>query len=242
MENYIDIHSHILPGVDDGSDSLEMSLEMLRTAAQDGISQIVLTPHNKPWHRSRNCIEVTDRVRFLQEKLWEERLDIKLYTGNELYYRSGLIRELEDGLAGTLADSHYVLVEFEPSADYDYIRNGVYELLMSGYYPIMAHVERYGNLCGKMVRLAELIDMGCFMQINAGSITGRYGFRTAWLSRKLLKHEMVHFIATDAHDLKRRRPCLSECATYIGKQFGEASSRRLFYENPFCVLVDEYIR
>lgn len=241
MENYIDIHSHILPGVDDGADSLETSLKMLHMAAQDGISRIILTPHSKPWHGRRSSIEVADRVGRLRDRLQEERLDLKLYAGNELYYRSGLLEELENGLAGTLADSHYVLVEFEPSAEYDYIRNGVYTLLTGGYYPVVAHVERYKNVCAKKTGVSELIEMGCFIQVNAGSVTGKYGFGAARLTRKLLRQGLVHFVATDAHDLGRRRPCLSECARYIEKKFGPDTGRRLLLDNPMCVLDDAHI-
>lgn len=241
MENYIDIHSHILPGVDDGAGSMEMSLEMLRMADGDGIVGIILTPHSKPWHRRRNCVEIAAEAERLRDKLREEGLLIKLYTGNELYYRSGLTRELEDGLAGTLAGSRYALVEFAPSADFDFIRKGVYELLTGGYRPVLAHAERYKNLCADKKGVAELTAMGCFMQVNAGSVMGRYGFGVMGLTRKMLKQGMVHFIATDAHDRKRRRPCLSECAKYVEKKFGADSSRRLFFDNPLCVLKDEDI-
>lgn len=241
MEKYIDIHSHILPGIDDGSNGLEMSMEMLHMAAKDGISRIVLTPHNKPWHRNPDCAGIDAEVDRLRGSIQEEGLDLRLYPGNELYYRNGMVEELEEGRAGTLANSHYVLVEFEPSADYDYIRNGVYALLMGGYYPIVAHAERYRNVCSEMSRITELTSMGCFIQINADSIMGGCGFGTKRIARKMLKQRLVHFVATDAHDLKRRKPCLSQCAEYIGKKYGEGISRRLLYENPMCVLHDESI-
>lgn len=241
MEKYIDIHSHILPGVDDGSANLEMSMEMLHMAAKDGISRIILTPHNKPWHRNIDQAELNEEVNRMQERVQGEGLDIKLYAGSELYYRNGLTEELDEGNAGTLANSHYVLVEFEPSADYDYIRNGVYALLMGGYCPIIAHVERYKNVCSKMDRVVELIRMGCFMQVNAGSIMGNYGFGIRQFVKKMLKQNLLHFVATDAHDLTGRRSCLSECAEYVRKKYGESSMRRLFYDNPMCVLHDEDI-
>lgn len=242
MEKYIDIHSHILPGVDDGSSGMEMSMEMLRMAAEEGISGIILTPHNKPWHRNMDRSETDAAVDRLRDRIREEGLDIKLYTGNELYYRSGLAEELAEHRAATLANSQYVLVEFEPSADYDYIRNGIYALLMAGYYPIAAHVERYKNVCCDMGRVSELVGLGCFMQMNAGSIMGDCGFGIRRLARKMLKRRLIHFVATDAHDLDRRKPCLSKCAEYIGKKYGESSRRRLFYDNPMCVLKDEDIR
>lgn len=242
METYIDMHSHILPGVDDGSDSLETSLKMLRMADEDGISQIILTPHNKPWHRNTDHAEMKAKVDQLQDRLYQEGLAIRLHIGSELYYRNGLIEELEQGQAETLANSQYVLVEFDPSADYVYVRNGVYTLLTGGYYPIVAHVERYKNVCCKINRIGELIDMGGFMQVNAGSIMGKYGISMKRLTNKLLKQGLIHFVATDAHDLEQRIPCLSQCAKYIGRKYGESSKRRLFYDHPMCVLHNEYIR
>ena len=242
METYIDIHCHILPGVDDGSDSMETSLKMLHMADEDGISQIILTTHNKPWHSNKGHIRMNDKVSRLQERLCQEGLGIRLYTGSELYYRSGLAEELDQGMAPTLANSQYVLVEFDPSADYDYIRNGIYSLLMGGYYPIAAHIERYKNVCCKMGRIIELTEMGCLMQVNAGSIMGQYGIGAKQLTKKMLKQDLVHFVATDAHDPDHRPPHLSRCAQYIGRKYGESSRRRLFYDHPLCVLHDEYIR
>lgn len=241
METYIDIHCHILPGVDDGSDSMETSLKMLRMADEDGISDMILTPHNKPWHSSTDHTETRRKVERLQEQMRREGLAIGLHMGEELYYHSGLTEELDQGMAETLAGSQYILVEFEPLADYDYIRNGLYALLMGGYYPIAAHVERYKNVCCKTDRIAELVEMGCFMQVNAASIMGQCGHGAKQLTRKMLKQKMIHFVATDAHDLDQRPPCLSKCAEYIGRKYGERSRRRLFYEHPICVLHNEYI-
>lgn len=242
METYIDIHCHILPGIDDGSDSLETSMEMLRIADGDGISQIILTPHDKPWHRKIDHTQIHAKAGQLQDWLCQKGMDIRLHTGSELYYRNGLTEELDQGTALTLANSQYVLVEFDPLADYDYIRGGVYSLLTGGYYPIIAHVERYKNVCCRMNRITELIDMGSFMQVNAGSITGQYGIGTKQLTKKMLKQDLIDFVATDAHDLNKRRACLSQCAEYIGKKYGESSRKRLFYNHPMCVLHDEYLR
>lgn len=242
METYIDIHCHILPGMDDGADSVETSLKMLHMAEEDGISQMILTPHNKPWHRNADYNGIREKVGQLQERLRQDGLGIRLHAGSELYYRSGLTEELDQGMVPTLANSQYVLVEFDPPADYAYIRNGVYELLSGGYFPIIAHVERYRNVCCKMSRITELIEMGCFMQVNAGSIMGGHGISMKRFTGKMLKQDLIHFVATDAHDTDGRPPYLSRCAQYIGRKYGEDSRRRLFYDYPLCVLRDEYIR
>lgn len=241
MENLIDIHSHILPGVDDGADSLAMSVRMLKIAADDGISKIVLTPHNKPGHRHIHFSKIASKVEELREMMSEENIEIELYMGSELYYRSGLSEEIENDMSATLAGSRYVLLEFTPLEGFDYIRNGCYSLLMGGYYPILAHVERYQNVRTQKHGIDELIEMGCYIQVNAGSIMGKNGAKAKRTVKKLLKRQQVHFIATDAHDLKRRAPQLSDCADYIKKKYGEDYGEKIFCENPLCVIRDKDI-
>lgn len=238
MKPYIDIHSHILPGVDDGAKDSKTSMQMLRMAAKDGITKMILTPHNKPGRHSKGSVWMA-KTEELRERLAQENIDIKLYTGNELYYRSGLTGEIEDGQAYTLAGSRYVLIEFNPLDDYDYIRNGINTVLMDGYYPVLAHTERYRNVCTRKYAVTELTEMGCFIQVNAGSIMGKFGFGTKQFTGKLLKRRQVHFIATDAHDAGKRAPYLSDCAEYVGRKYGEDYSRKLFHDNPECILQDE---
>ena len=124
---------------------------------------------------------------------------------------------------------------------YDYIRNAVNTVLMNGYYPVLAHAERYRNVCAKKYAVTELIEMGCYIQVNAGSIMGKFGFGTKQFSRKLLKQRQVHFVATDAHDTGKRAPYLSDCAKYVSRKYGRDYSRKLFYDNPECILQDEEI-
>lgn len=241
MKNLIDIHSHVLPGVDDGSDSFEMSMQMLKCAAYDGISGMILTPHNKPGHQQKSFSEMTSKVEKLQEMMAEENIKMELHMGSELYYRSGILEEMQSNMAGTMAGSRYALVEFNPLEDYDYIRNGIYSLLMGGYYPILAHAERYRNVCAAKCGIDDLIEMGCYIQVNAGSVMGRSGSKTKRFVKNILKQRQVHFIATDAHDLGKRAPHLSDCADFIRKKYGEGYSEKLFCENPLYVIKDKEI-
>lgn len=240
-KNYIDIHSHILFGMDDGARDIDTSRQMLRIAAKNGITAIILTPHNKPGHRGMDSARVAEKLEKLKTCLLQENIDIKLYLGNELYYRSELVWEIEDGQAYSLTGSRYVLIEFNPLDGYDYIRNGINEILMGGYYPVLAHAERYQNVCTKKDGIADLVEMGCYIQVNAGSVMGKFGLKTASLTKKLLKQHLVHFIATDAHDLGKRAPYLADCADYITKKFGEDDCRTLLYDNPMCILSDKAI-
>ncbi len=241
INDYIDIHSHILPGIDDGSENFLMSMEMLKTASDDGIREIILTPHNKPGRHNADAEKILSLIKRLQKKADEEELGMKLHPGNELYYRSGLSEMITEGNVCTLANSDYVLTEFSPMDDYDYIRNGIYNLTAEGYIPILAHVERYSKVCAKTDRIEDLIEMGCYIQINAGSIMGNFGLAAKMQAKRILSGHLAHFVATDAHDTGKRAPRMADCAAYIKKKYGEDYMQELFYENPMHVIRNEYI-
>lgn len=236
-----DIHCHILPEVDDGSQSVEQSIAMLDIAVRNAIHTIILTPHNKPGRHHLHAQSMEQRRKALEAAAEEAGISIALYNGSELFYRMGLPEEIRDGEALSMADSHYVLLEFRPADDYDYLRNGVYELLSEGYLPIVAHAERYICLTEHPERVAELHGMGAYIQLNAGSIMGESGFGIKRFAKGLLKKELVHFVATDAHDTSGRKPELKKCADYITKKYGQMYAQRIFEENPSCILQDEII-
>lgn len=241
LNQYIDIHSHILPGIDDGSADFSMSLQMLALAAKRGTRGIIVTPHNKPGRHNAGQKKITSLIEELKQEMEERNISIELYFGNEIYYRSGIREELEEQKCLTMAGSDYILTEFGPMDDFDYIRNGIYNLLAEGYRPILAHAERYEKINGRADRVEDLIEMGCYIQVNAGSIMGNFGFGTKVFTRKLLAKELVHFVATDAHDLGKRSPDLRECASYISKKYGANYMQELCYENPMHIIRNEYI-
>ena len=240
-DSYIDIHSHILPQIDDGAENFHISMEMLRTAQEEKIGAVILTPHYKPMHHNAG----PEKIRALREELQEaadrEGLRIQLYQGNEFYYHSGIFQKLEEGKACSLAGSSYVLIEFGPMEGFGYIRNGLYEALSQGYRPVLAHVERYTSIFKEPDRVGELVGMGCCIQVNAGSVMGKPGFGIRQFTKRLLKERLVHFVATDAHNSDKRKPELSECGRYISRKYGEDYASRLLYENPMHVIRDEYI-
>lgn len=241
MSSYIDIHSHILPQIDDGAKNIDMSMKMLRIAQEGGIQSIILTPHNKPMHYNAGPEKIRSLTDELQEAADRAGIKIRLYTGNEIYYRSDILEILEQRKASTMAGSEYVLLEFGPMDDFDYIRNGIFQVLSGGYRPILAHAERYGSVASSVERVREIVKMGCYIQLNAGSIMGQYGFGTKKFTRQILKQGLAHFVATDAHDDIKRKPCLSDCAKYVSKKLGEDYANQIFNENPQKILNDEYI-
>lgn len=237
----IDIHSHILPGVDDGAQSIKESLKMLNIAQKNAIGTIILTPHNKPARHNVHTSSMEVRMEQLRKSMETFGIEIHLVGGNELYYRNGIVEEIHSGMARTMADSQYVLVEFGPMESYEYLRNGLYEFLSGGYFPILAHIERYQCLFEQFSKIEELIDMGVYLQVNSGSIMGDFGLKTKRFTRKLLKSKMIHFIATDAHNTENRAPNLKPCAEYVIQKYGKEYAEDVFFKNPKHVLENEII-
>lgn len=237
---YIDIHSHVLPGVDDGACDMQEALRMLECAEKEGIGKIIVTPHQKP---DRHCVSVTglyNRINALQEEAKERGLNIRLYPGGELFFRQSLPEELQAGKLSTLADSRYVLVEFFPQEQYRYIRDGLESLLAAGYFPIVAHVERYVQVNESQIHQDELLDMGCYFQVNAGSLTGSGGLRMKMTAWRLIRQQMVDFVATDAHRAEgSRSPQLERCAKLLEKKCGSDYAAQLLYRNAAKVLKDK---
>lgn len=241
MNGLIDIHSHTLPLVDDGAETVEMALLMLRTAAEEEIEKIILTPHQKADRRCVTPEGILRRMEELQELAGKENIPVRLYPGNEIFYRHGLAELLEQGKIRTLADSRYALIEFLPGEDYSYIRDALGRVASFGYWPILAHVERYTNVINRMDKAVGLKeDTGCYFQVNAASITGEYGFTTKKVTRKLLREELVEFIATDAHRNEgKRNPKMKACAEWVEKKMGREKAEKIFRRNPEAILADQ---
>lgn len=228
----IDIHSHILPCLDDGAQSVEQSLRMFRIAANEGITEIIATPHCYGHKKSATPQRIQESVVQMQKELQQENIRIRLYVGNEIYYRYGVEEELEKGNIYTLAGSRYVLVEFHPGEDYPYILRGLNNLSCYGYSPILAHVERYENLFAKKGRVEELKNTGVQMQINASSIVAK-GFGNTYRSRafSLIKSQIADYVATDAHSDRHRAPFMQACETLLQKKVGHEYTQKLLAGN-----------
>ena len=228
---FTDIHCHILPAVDDGSQSLEETMEMLRIAEAEGIRRMIVTPHYKAGHRSPNEAKIMERVAMVQETIEKEGLHITLYPGNEIYYTSELEEKLEQKKAITMNHTDYLLVEFSPMEHFTYIRNAMNDILGLGYTPILAHVERYQCMLRDVENVEQLRSLGCFIQVNASSVTGGNGFKCKKFVHKLLKQNDVDFIGTDAHNTIKRKPEMKKCADLISRKYGKKYSKALMGGN-----------
>ena len=238
---FVDLHCHIMPGVDDGARDEETALAMIRIAVSEGTEHIILTPHHKPGHRNVSAAGIVQRTKALQALCEENGIKVALHTGCELYYYSEALAMIENREIAPLAGSQYLLCEFYPTDPFPQIRAAVYDLLGTGVKPVIAHVERYAEVTQDIARVKELIDMGAFIQVNASTITGRYGRGLKSFAKRLLKEGLVDFVATDAHNTDGRAPHLTEAHRYVAAKYGAAYAKKIFYENAMCVIRHEDI-
>lgn len=234
---YIDIHSHILPGMDDGSRSAVQSLSMLRIACEQGIDLMIATPHNMPGKGCPAVESVRESAARLAEQAAQEGLPVEIICGTEYYYREEVLELLEAGQGITLGDSDCVLVEFEPMVDRIYFRNALRDILGTGYRPVVAHVERYGKVLEDISLLHDLKKMGILIQVNSLSVTGENGRPTRRTVRKLLKDALVDFVATDAHSDGRRAPYLAKCAEVLRKKYDRSYADALLFGNAQSIIL-----
>lgn len=224
-----DIHCHILPMIDDGPQSAEEAEAILKEAAEQGVRHIIATPHYRPEMFEPSMKRVVHSYRYMREKAQE--YGIKLRLGCECYRCEDLAKALEEHRRLTLAKSQYVLVEFSGHELFSTIRGCVYELLNHGYKPIVAHAERY-IICQDIKYIQELRELGAYIQINAGSVLGEDGWKIKRYCLRLMKEDMVDFIASDTHNVKSRKMNLRKCMLYVKGKMGKRYMHQIFVENP----------
>ncbi len=204
----VDIHSHILPGVDDGAVSVEEALEMLRIAELDGIDRIVATPHVPP---KPGVDLIPEQIVALADSLnamvANNAIPIEVLVGSEIRFEANIVEALQRGDMLTLNGSQYVLLELPLFGDWPaHARSTIFELQMAGYVPVIAHVERYPAVQRDPDLLDELVSTGVLMQVNADSIVGKISGRAHATARRLLRSHMAHVVASDAHSPRSRAP------------------------------------
>lgn len=232
----IDIHCHILPNVDDGSESLEESIAMAKIAESEGITKIVNTSHCHFDFKYKKGNELKLELEKFNQVLKEENINIEVLLGNELYYTSDLIERFNELDFFSMNNSKYILMEFSPINFPKNIEDVIYEIKIRGYIPIIAHAERYKQVQEDVNIMLDCIKEGALIQVNASSILGKNGENVEDTSKKLLDNNMVHFVATDAHSSNRRRPLIKDSYNYILKNYGKEVSEKLFIENPTAVI------
>lgn len=240
-KGYLDLHSHILPGVDDGSKNMEMTKEMLKKMYEEGVRNVLATSHSYPNRKGRSVEELIELTKQVNQIAKEISPDLEVYTGQELFYRESLAQELDDKKVLTLAGTDYVLVEFHPKERFQKICEGVSKLMQHGYYPVIAHVERVETLIGNPEHMHELVKMSCYMQVNAGSLQGGFFDRRTRTVLKMIKEGYIHFIGSDCHNLDSRPPRMKACVDKLYKKISKSMVEDLLFENQRKFLQNEYL-
>lgn len=235
----IDIHAHILPGLDDGPATEDEAIEMCRVAAADGISVLAATPHLfSGWPAvTRELIQTG--VVSLRRRLNHEGITLHILAGAEVYADADLLNNVHSGLAMTLADGKYMLIEMSQDVLPPGIADVLFELHLTGICPVITHPERNRAIQSEPELLLPFIEAGNVVQITAGSLTGEFGREAEKSARDLVLRRMAHVMASDAHSARRRPPRMSDArriATEIG---GAAQAQEMFEKVPAAIITGE---
>jgi protein-tyrosine phosphatase len=227
----VDVHCHILPGVDDGPDAIEESLAMAESAINDGITHVVATPHCS----SEYAFDYL-RVQRLRDHLQSEIGDrLTLATGCDFHLNPENIEALRSDPSRFCINQHeYLLVEFNEISIPPSMDETLHDLQLKGLRPIITHPERNAILRRQPERLAKWARLGCYVQVTAGSLTGTFGPRAQEDSLCWIGKGFVHFVASDAHNTKRRPLRLQPAYAAVSDQFGDERARALFLDNPLA--------
>ena len=239
MDKIIDIHTHILPGVDDGASTIEESLEIIDYLKKMGITDIVLTSHyikNTAYQSNR-----AEREEILKQLETEaSKMDVHLYLGNEVYLSDDIIDLLEKNEIVTLNDTKYMLIELPLTGYLNNLSNILCKLTDYGIRPIIAHPERYHFLQKNKRRVRELLEFNCLLQCNIDSITGKYGKKAKKLMKWLLKEDLVSFLATDTHYVEKKKH-LKKSFKKLKRKIGKEKLIELTRTNPEKMLHGEIV-
>lgn len=235
----IDLHSHILPGIDDGSKSLEMSLEMARMAVDDGISIMACTPHIYPGLYMNDTAGITAARDALQASLNAHNIPLQLVTGADVHLVPGLLEGLRGGKVPSLHDTRYLLLEPSHHVAPPRFAESVFELVAAGYVPVITHPERLTWIEDHFKVFVDLTRQGAWMQITAGALTGVFGPRAKYWGERFLGEGLTHIIATDAHSTGRRTPHLSQARDIAERLLGRQEADLLVQGRPAALLRNE---
>jgi protein-tyrosine phosphatase len=223
----IDLHCHILPGIDDGSRSLDMSLEMARMAVDDGITMIACTPHIYPGLYMNDTAGITAARDRLQREFDERGIPLKLTIGADVHLVPGLVDGLRAGTVPTLHGTRYLLLEPSHHVAPPHFQDSVFRLVAEGYVPVITHPERLTWIEDHYPVFGDLVKQGAWMQLTAASLTGVFGARAKYWSERFLDDGLTHIIATDAHSNGRRSPVMSRAREIAQRMLGREEAELL---------------
>lgn len=234
-----DVHTHILPDVDDGAPDMAYALQMLRNAAASNVEQLVITPHcNGPYnHGNYMDSHLVERFRQLQQAAVD--IPVQLMLGSEVWINPDALLYLRQKRIPTMNGSRYVLIEFARDTQETTFIKVLNEILQEGYIPLVAHPERYEAVCRNPRFVESWLDLGCHIQLTGGSILGEYGKTIQRTSHFLLQQDLVACVASDAHGVNRRSNFLLDVYDHLSVWYSRQYAQCLMYTNPVRICNDE---
>lgn len=232
----IDLHTHILPGIDDGAPDLETAVAMCRLAREQGCHTLVATPHHR--HPGFPTTPREDARALLGELQTAVGSGFQLLLGAEVHVDAQLVEDVLSGAIPppTLGNSRAVLLEFADEPSPHDPASVVHELVVAGYRPILAHPEVIRWLVKDLELMRRLVKLGALVQITADGLLGRYGLRTRSFARQLVELGLAHVVASDCHDLERRAPCLDAAHAELSRRWSPELAKRMLSSNPWAIL------
>ena len=235
----IDTHLHILPGVDDGPETMQESLMLAQALVQEGIRFAVATPHYNDEFPQRSAAEIQNRVNDMQRELDRYGIPLRLFAGHEVLIKPGLVEDIKAGRLATLNGSRYLLLELWNTSWLPETERVLFELMAQGIIPILAHPERYRAIQQDPDCLAELLRQGVMTQLTASSLVGIQGNTARRCAEKLLKKGLIHCIASDAHGLAKRPPGVMRGLQRAAELLGQAQVHHMVERCPAAIVNNE---
>ncbi|MFD1851246.1 tyrosine-protein phosphatase [Oceanobacillus bengalensis] len=237
----IDIHSHILPGIDDGAQTIEDSIEMAKAAVQQGIEKIIATPHNQNGQYNNDKNSILQAVDVLNQALQQEGIPLIVLPGQENRMYGEMVDDLKDDALVTLNNgTKYVFVEFPSGHVPRYAKQMLFDIQVAGYKPIIVHPERNREIAEHPSILFEFVQKGVLTQVTAASIAGKFGKNIQKLSHQFVESNLTHFIASDAHNTTSRGFCMQEAYKEIESAHG-VEKRYILQENAALLIDGEQV-
>jgi protein-tyrosine phosphatase len=243
MDQFIDIHAHLIPQFDDGPKNFSESMELIKLAADQGISSVFATSHFNEYIPPELEKEYFEKLNQLVAEIESQNLPITIYSGAEIFYHQYVPDTIKSSKVTTLGDwNQYVLLEFPMFQMPDGAEEILFKLTAENFIPIVAHPERYIKILEKPRRLNNFIRFGGLLQVNGGSILGHFGKDVQKLAIQILEQQLVHFIASDAHSPKGRSFVLKQVYKFMQDRLPEDYLRRLLFENQQQIILKNPIK
>lgn len=238
----IDIHTHVVPGIDDGPQSFEESIEIVKRAVRDGIKVMVATPHILETPSESICKKISNAILGLKQRIISKGIDIQIISGAELFISPELPHKIKDHTQLTINNGNkYALIELPVQEIPVFTQQTIFELLVSGIRPIISHPERYIEIQRNPGKLFDLVQKGVLTQVNAGSLMGRYGKKAQKTAKTLLSYNLIHTIGSDVHSTSNGSYPLSQGVDMVAKVVGIQRAKAMVTSIPYKIINGEKI-